>query len=111
MNYLGGCQGNCSLLGKITNFYILFLTYYVRGQNVCLNPLGLIQGVPQNSLRFSIGNFLGHDALWIFILDIFQQLFKIVHDFKDYVIFEKVIKEILTKTQNKYQQIRKEFKK
>ena len=31
-----------------------------------------VQGVPQNSLRFSISNFSANDALKIFILDFFK---------------------------------------
>ena len=58
-----------------------------------------LQGVPQNSLHFSMSksNFSAHDALRIFILDSpFRRLFKIVQDFKDWAIFNQVMKEILT---------------
>ena len=34
-----------------------------------------IQGVPQNSLRFLLGNLLAHNAPKILIFDIFQQPF------------------------------------
>ena len=68
----------------------------------------ILQGVPQNSLRFSFGNFLACNALRIFILDIFKQPFlsavQIVQDLKDWAIIDQVIKEILTEEQNKIQQ-------
>ena len=65
-----------------------------------------LQGVPQNSLHFSMSksNFSAHDALRIFILDSpFHRLFKIVQDF-DWAIFGQVMKEILKEEQNKIQQ-------
>ena len=72
------------------------------------NPGVISQGVPQNPVRYPISNFLAYDALRIFILDIFPQIFrrllKIFHDFKIWAIFEQVMKEILTEEQNKIQQ-------
>ena len=41
----------------------------------------------------------------------FRQLLKIVENFKDWTIFDQVMKEILKVPQNKNQQLHKEFKK
>ena len=64
-----------------------------------------MRGVPQNSLRFSKGNFIAYDALgflsWTFFNSSFRQLFKIVQDFKDWALFDQVMKEILAKEPNK----------
>ena len=52
--------------------------------------MSILQGVPQNSLRFSISNFSAYDALKNLILDIFQQPFPC--RFQNYQIFYYLVK-------------------
>ena len=51
--------------------------YPLKPLHIKFYDFELLQGVPQNSLRFLFRNYSAHDALRIFILDIFQQPFSL----------------------------------
>ena len=69
----------------------------------------ILQGVPQNSLRFSFVNFSAYNSLRIRLFDIVQQHFPLAVQnfqcFKDWAILDQVQKEILTGEKIKFNKI------
>ena len=91
---------------------VQMLTYHWRSLFIPSDLFGFIGGLEILSKvqwcpakLFTLCNFSGYNAPKILIFDIFQQIFPLAAEncpkFKDWAIFDQVMKEILTETRNK----------
>ena len=73
-------RGVCGLIRNVQMFMRIFFKLIIANwinsihlvASVVVHNVWILQGVLQNSLRFSVSHFSAYVALRIFILDIFQ---------------------------------------